>query len=39
LRGCVRLREEVAAMPHCTMVITENLSVSISTFTHLSIYR
>jgi len=35
----VRLREQLAPKPHCPVVITENLSASISTFTHLSIYR
>jgi hypothetical protein len=39
LRGCVYLCEEVAANPHCTAVITENLSASNSTFTHMPFYR
>ena len=39
LHRCVRLWEEVAPEPHCTVAITENLSASISTFSHIPLYR
>jgi hypothetical protein len=33
------LYQEVAAKPHCTVAITENLPASISTFSHMPNYR
>jgi len=38
-RVCVCRGEKLAAKPHRTVSITENLSASISTFTHMPFYR
>ena len=39
LRGCICRREKVAVKPDCIVLITENLSASISTFTDSPFYH